>query len=139
MSPQFVDTLRDRARNWLWTIAWIWLCLSLVVVLIDWFGDSDRPGWITKIYFHATLFCSILTFTLYGWDKRQARRDKRRIQEKTLHRLAAFGGWPGAILGQQYFRHKTVKASFRLKSGLILGVHLLIIMGSLTSFLLSWF
>jgi uncharacterized membrane protein YsdA (DUF1294 family) len=34
------------------------------------------------------------------------------VPERTLHLLALLGGWPGAILGQRHFRHKTRKVSF---------------------------
>lgn len=51
---------------------------------------------------------------MYGWDKRQAKNNGWRVPEKNLHIVSLFGGWPGAILGQNYFRHKTQKQSFRL-------------------------
>ncbi|GAA4031011.1 hypothetical protein GCM10022212_31900 [Actimicrobium antarcticum] len=30
-----------------------------------------------------------------------------------MHLLALSGGWPGALIAQQIFRHKTVKEEFR--------------------------
>lgn len=56
---------------------------------------------------------SSLAFVIYGWDKLSAKRDWRRTPEKSLHLLAVTGGWPGALLGQQVFRHKTSKRSFQ--------------------------
>ncbi|WP_083851782.1 DUF1294 domain-containing protein [Alcanivorax hongdengensis] len=56
---------------------------------------------------------SLISIALYGWDKRAARRGTSRTPEKTLHLYAMLGGWPGAWLAQQAFRHKTVKPSFR--------------------------
>lgn len=35
------------------------------------------------------------------------------VPETTLLVLGLVGGWPGAILGQQCFRHKTQKQPFR--------------------------
>jgi uncharacterized membrane protein YsdA (DUF1294 family) len=35
------------------------------------------------------------------------------VRESTLHWLALVGGWPGAMLAQRAFRHKTHKKSFR--------------------------
>jgi len=52
-------------------------------------------------------------FALYGWDKRASQRGEWRIPEWTLHLLALAGGWPGAIVAQQVFRHKTRKQPFR--------------------------
>jgi uncharacterized membrane protein YsdA (DUF1294 family) len=55
-----------------------------------------------------------LTFVQYGWDKRQAKKQKRRIPEKRLHILALIGGTVGALLGQLTFRHKTKKKRFQV-------------------------
>lgn len=53
------------------------------------------------------------SFAFYGWDKAAARRGGRRTPELTLHLLALAGGWPGALLAQSVFRHKTKKQPFR--------------------------
>ncbi len=55
----------------------------------------------------------MVTFLAYALDKSAARRNAWRVPEKTLHILSLAGGWPGALLAQQVFRHKTRKASFR--------------------------
>ncbi len=65
---------------------------------------------------------SLVTFVQYGWDKRQAKKQKRRIPEKRLHLLALLGGTPGALLGQLFFRHKTKKKRFQV---VFIGVVLL--------------
>lgn len=56
---------------------------------------------------------SAVTYALYGLDKSAARRGSRRTPESTLHLLALAGGWPGALLAQRRFRHKTRKQPFR--------------------------
>ena len=48
----------------------------------------------------------------YAWDKHVAKRGAWRTPENTLHAFALFGGWPGALLAQGVFRHKTSKAGF---------------------------
>jgi uncharacterized membrane protein YsdA (DUF1294 family)/cold shock CspA family protein len=53
-----------------------------------------------------------LTFLSYWRDKRAARDGRWRTPENTLHALALFGGWPGALLAQGWLRHKAVKTSF---------------------------
>lgn len=57
---------------------------------------------------------SVVTLLAYAADKSAARKGTWRTPEKTLHILALAGGWPGALLGQQWFRHKTQKTSFLL-------------------------
>ena len=57
---------------------------------------------------------SVIAFLFYGYDKRQAIRNRPRIPEIVLHLLALLGGSPGALLGQLVFRHKTKKLSFRI-------------------------
>lgn len=64
-----------------------------------------------------------LTFALYGYDKRQARNNGQRTPEKVLHALELAGGWPGALLAQQVFRHKTRKVSYQALFWLIVAVH----------------
>jgi uncharacterized membrane protein YsdA (DUF1294 family) len=56
---------------------------------------------------------SAITFFTYGLDKFLAVKEKTRISEKTLHLFALIGGWPGAYVGQQVFRHKISKQKFR--------------------------
>jgi uncharacterized membrane protein YsdA (DUF1294 family)/cold shock CspA family protein len=59
------------------------------------------------------LVASIVALAAYGIDKSAARADRWRVREDTLHLFALLGGWPGALLAQRWFRHKTRKASFR--------------------------
>ena len=59
------------------------------------------------------LLASALTFLIYGADKLAARKAWRRVPEATLLLFCFVGGWPGAIVGQQLFRHKTQKQPFK--------------------------
>lgn len=61
----------------------------------------------------AYLTVSVIAFIVYAADKSAARKRQRRTPESRLHMLALFGGWPGALVAQQVFRHKTSKESFR--------------------------
>jgi len=56
---------------------------------------------------------SLVAFVMYVWDKISAEKGSRRTPENTLHLLALIGGWPGALLAQRKYRHKTRKLSFR--------------------------
>ena len=59
------------------------------------------------------LLVNVLTLALYGMDKTAARKAWRRVPESTLLLFGLVGGWPGAIVGQQCFRHKTQKQPFK--------------------------
>ena len=71
---------------------------------------------------------SIAAFVMYGWDKRQAKTNGWRVPEKQLHALAFLGGWPGAMLGRNYFRHKTQKAEFKIMTWLAAGLHVALVL-----------
>lgn len=66
---------------------------------------------------------SVLAFFLYWSDKRKARADHWRTPENVLHAVELAGGWPGALLAQQVFRHKTRKVSFQLLFWMIVLLH----------------
>ena len=74
---------------------------------------------LLKYYLLVTCVVSLLTFGAYGWDKRQAVKQGRRVPEARLHLLSLLGGWPGAFVAQHYFRHKNRKASFQVVFWLI--------------------
>lgn len=61
------------------------------------------------------LLVNVLTLAIYGVDKMAARRTWRRVPEATLLTFGLLGGWAGAIVGQQLFRHKTQKQPFRTR------------------------
>lgn len=76
-----------------------------VVVSVLW----EPPLFIAAVYVGA----SFVTFFVYAQDKAAAQQNAWRTPENTLHFLALAGGWPGALLAQQYLRHKSTKAEFR--------------------------
>lgn len=59
------------------------------------------------------LVLSTVCFVAYAADKSAARSGAWRIRENTLLLLGLLGGWPGAVLAQQWLRHKSAKPSFR--------------------------
>ncbi len=67
------------------------------------------PLWLLILYG----VLSIVLFAAYGADKSAARNGRRRISEPSLHLLALAGGWPGALVAQRVFRHKTKKQPFQ--------------------------
>ncbi|HET8897170.1 MAG TPA: DUF1294 domain-containing protein [Rhodanobacteraceae bacterium] len=56
---------------------------------------------------------SVLSFGAYLKDKSAAKQQTWRTPESSLHLLDLLGGWPGALMAQQWFRHKTVKQPFQ--------------------------
>ena len=66
---------------------------------------------------------SLVCFIAYGLDKRQAANGGRRVSERTLHLMAFLGGWPGALIGQRQFRHKTQKVPFRIVFWIVVVLH----------------
>ena len=62
---------------------------------------------VWKIIAAAAAVLSLVSFVLYGSDKRRARRGDRRIPEATLLSIGIFFGAAGAVLGMNVFRHKT--------------------------------
>jgi uncharacterized membrane protein YsdA (DUF1294 family) len=57
---------------------------------------------------------SALSYLMYRSDKIAARSDAQRTPEASLHLVGLLGGWPGALIAQQWFRHKTAKRSFQV-------------------------
>ncbi len=63
-------------------------------------------GWIAA--------CSLYGIVAMGWDKRQAKKQKRRIAEKHFYCVAAIGGSVGVLAAMYLWRHKTYKRKFQL-------------------------
>jgi uncharacterized membrane protein YsdA (DUF1294 family) len=66
---------------------------------------------------------SLVTFIVYGWDKRCARRGKQRVRERTLHIMELLGGWPGALVAMRVFNHKRRKRSYMAMFIAIIALH----------------
>ncbi len=66
---------------------------------------------------------SLIAFFLYWSDKRKAQADRWRTPENILHAVELAGGWPGALIAQQVFRHKTRKFSYHVLFWVIVLLH----------------
>ena len=80
---------------------------------------NGQGAWVALAY----AVTSLLSLGLYGWDKRQAVHGQRRVPEKVLHGIELLGGWPGAWVAQQVFRHKTRKLRYQVVFWLIVAAH----------------
>jgi uncharacterized membrane protein YsdA (DUF1294 family) len=74
---------------------------------------------------YLSLTMSTVTFFVFGWDKRRARRGGGRISERTLVALSWATGFVGGWIGMAVFRHKTRKTSFKIKMALVSIANLL--------------
>lgn len=91
-----------------------WLLLMLAATVI---WGVPRILWLV----YAGL--SMLTFMAYWQDKWAAQKGQWRTPEKTLQTMALAGGWPGALLAQQWLRHKSSKTSFQLQFWLMVLIN----------------
>lgn len=72
---------------------------------------------------------NVVTLFFYYGDKTAAQRGESRTPESTLHALEFAGGWPGALLAQRLFRHKTAKASYRAGFRTAVVLHIAVLAG----------
>ncbi|WP_225763503.1 DUF1294 domain-containing protein [Stenotrophomonas sp. Marseille-Q4652] len=87
------------------------LGIELVALAIVFTGTV--PGWWPMWLAWTYLGMSVLALLVYGADKSAAQRSQRRTPENTLHLLGMLCGWPGALVAQALFRHKSSKAAFQ--------------------------
>ena len=80
----------------------------------------------TQILFLWILLMSGLSFSLFGQDKRRARRGQWRISEKALFLPAVLGGALGGLLGMRVFHHKTKHWYFRFGMPALLIVQIIL-------------
>lgn len=85
---------------------------------------------MAKYFVVYLLVVNLITFFLYGIDKRRAIRKAWRIPESVLMGFAAVGGSVGALLAMLLFRHKTKHAKFTVGVPLILVVQIVAIICS---------
>ncbi len=89
---------------------------------------------ILIIYF---IIINLVTFFVFGIDKRKAIKQKWRISEFTLIMLCVIGGSFGGLLGMKVFRHKTKHSKFYIGVPLIIIIQLIICGIILYKYLLS--
>ena len=100
------------------------LAVLLIVCALPLFGSLSM--WlrgISLVPLTAYGVVSVLAFFMYWADKRKARVDAWRTPENILHALELAGGWPGALIAQQVFRHKTRKVSYQVLFWVIVLLH----------------
>ncbi len=86
--------------------------LAIVAFLVI-FAGLTAAGMVPLGLLGLYVLASVAAYFMYGIDKFAAERGRWRTSEASLHLVALLGGWPGALVAQHVFRHKTVKRSFR--------------------------
>ena len=89
------------------------MALATAVVFFSVLASLLLLGRLTLWLVAAYGLLSAVAFVMYGVDKSAAVRGAWRTSESALHAIALLGGWPGALVAQQVFRHKTTKQPFR--------------------------
>ena len=82
---------------------------------------------VPLILLAAYALMSAVAFLAYRADKSAAEQGTWRTPESTLHLISLGGGWPGALVARQAFRHKTVKPPFRAVFWATVGANLLVL------------
>lgn len=103
------------------SVTWGLLALLLVLPSLGMLKAQTEPWglWVVLV----SILASGAAYYLYWRDKRSALAKEWRVAESTLQATALLGGWPGALVAQQRFRHKTRKASFLIPFWLIVITH----------------
>jgi uncharacterized membrane protein YsdA (DUF1294 family) len=91
----------------------------LVTVALSFIGLDVVLAWL--------IVMTVITFSIYGYDKFIAGSAATRVPEKVLLALAWIGGILGALVGMKVFRHKTAKESFQARLVVALVVQIVVV------------
>ena len=78
----------------------------------SYFPELSSFSGISQIIILYLFLINVVTFLVYGWDKRKAKLHQWRVPEADLLLLAGIGGSVGALAGMRAFHHKTRKPKF---------------------------
>lgn len=102
--------------------AWLGTGVLAAVAIAAWM--QLLPAAVAVLYWAA----GALSFALYRSDKSAAARHRaRRIPESRLHAADLLGGWAGALLAQQAYRHKTVKPAFQAMFWITVAINVAVV------------
>jgi uncharacterized membrane protein YsdA (DUF1294 family) len=95
-----------RAEPWRWFVVLGFATILMVLAILN-----ALPLVAPPIYLSTSLFAVVL----YAFDKAAARNKRWRISEAALLLVGLACGWPGALIAQGMFRHKSAKRAFLVK------------------------
>lgn len=82
---------------------------------------------VNKWFLIYLVLINVITFILFGVDKRKALKSRQRIPIVTLLGFSFAGGSVGGIIGMYTFRHKTKKTYFKAGMPMILLAQLVLV------------
>lgn len=85
----------------------------VAVVFFGLLGVLAVLGLLPGVAVALSVLSSVAAFVLYRTDKAAATRGAWRVSESTLHVVSLLGGWPGALIAQRVYHHKTRKQPFQ--------------------------
>jgi uncharacterized membrane protein YsdA (DUF1294 family)/cold shock CspA family protein len=90
-----------------------WAATAFAIYFVGIVIGAAAVGTLRPIVLVLYFGASAVAFVAYGIDKSAARKARWRVSESTLHLLGLCGGWPGGLLAQRIFRHKSRKQEFQ--------------------------
>ena len=103
----------------LWWVGLLAVLLVLPGLALHRVSQSIDPQLLTAL----AVTASVVAFVIYRHDKKRAIEGGWRIPESTLHFIEVLGGWPGALLAQRVFRHKSSKVSYQCAFWFVVATH----------------
>lgn len=104
---------RERPPAWS-RFGWLEFAFWLPVTFLAFLGVGAAMHHWPVIMPLAYLGMSGATAIFYARDKGKALREEWRTPETMLHTLDLLGGWPGGLIAQRVYRHKTRKVWFQI-------------------------
>ena len=103
-----------------WLVPRLPVAFGFLVLLLIGFATGRVPGLLVVAY----VLLSLTSYVMYWLDKVAATKAFRRTPEANLHLMDLLGGWPGGLVAQHQFRHKTAKVTFQSAFWLTVVVNL---------------
>ena len=117
---QYVARSRSRGKPALGAVVAPGIALVFFAFLVGAVLRDRLPALVPLWY----LVVSLLTMFLYHRDKEAAKKRQWRVAEVRLHGFGLLGGWPGALVAQRWWRHKSQKVSFQTTFGITVLLNL---------------
>ncbi|GAA4893216.1 cold shock and DUF1294 domain-containing protein [Tessaracoccus lubricantis] len=109
-----VQFLVSAERLSVWARRGVPMAAAVAVVFLVLIGVLAAFEVLPVLAVAVSTLMSLCAFALYRADKSAAIQGSRRTPERTLQAVSLLGGWPGALIAQRVFRHKTRKQPFQM-------------------------